>query len=68
MATPLARWLAPTPDQPPWCLGAVELALTRGGPALALHLELADHEGGPTVGSWRDERGRLWALVEAEQA
>jgi hypothetical protein len=67
MTTFRARWSEPAPDQPPWCLGAVELA-PLAGIALRLHFELPDADDGPTVGIWRDESGRLWDLVEAEQA
>jgi hypothetical protein len=66
MTTFRARWSEPTPDQPSWRLGAVEL-VPLAGIALTLHLELPDHDGGRTVGIWRDQSGKLWDLIEAEQ-
>jgi hypothetical protein len=62
-----ALWYDPDPDAPPWYLGRVELA-PLAGIALKLHLELPDHDDGPTVGIWHDAGGRLWDLVEAGQA
>jgi hypothetical protein len=60
-------WFDPTHlDAPsPFLLGALEVSL--GSLALELRLERFE-EGGPSVGVWTEEWGRLWAVEVAGQA